>query len=470
MTTTLTTITTFCIYITLVICQNDFIGRKYSTINNISTIDHKSSSGFKTVISPSLVKYSGNPLFGQDKPWETRIDNGYPNVVYTSDAGNKTYQLWYDSFIPKDAGGEGTLYAQSTDGIKWIKPNLGLVKINNSANNNIMFANSGGVGIFKDIYTKNDSERYKAFGQLDGMHSNNKGGTAVSSDGLHWTDIRYLNLYNRWDCHNNMFYDIGYPVTVDKYFAITRGPDFPPRTVAISKSGVNNFWSSYTKADVVESGGNDNQTYSQITMEYYDIFLGLVMIYDSTSQNQRVYCELAWSPNMYDWYRVNPGDQLIPLSPLKPVTYDSYICFTAGYPVVVDGAVRLYYFGGNGPHSGARESFFAMANMRMDGFAGIMNEQKGEVANVNTFKLAVQGKYLCVTMDVVQGVDGSIDVVLENKNGFESGSVNKNVTNFALTWKNGNDLTSLIGQDVVIQFQLTDAILYTFQFANTTSC
>eukprot|EP00483_Globobulimina_turgida_P007360 UN07374 len=246
-----------------------------------------------------------------------------------------------------------------------------------------------------------------------------------------------------------MFYDNGWPTPVNKYFGITRGPDFPPRTVAISKSDVNNFASAYTKADVVESGGNDNQTYSQITFEYYDIFLGLVMLYDSTSSNQRVYCELSWSPNMYDWYRVNAGEQLIPLSPLKPVVYDSYICFTAGYPVVIDGTVRLYYFGGNGPHSGQRESFFAMATMRMDGFAGVMNKVQGQAATINSFKLPVEGKYLCITADVVKGVDGSIGALLKDQNGFTSNSVTKNVTNFALSWGNNQDLTSLMGQDVV---------------------
>ena len=46
-------------------------------------------------------------------------------------------------------------------------------------------------------------------------------------------------------------------------------------------------------------------------------YIGLVMIYDSTSDLQRVYCELSWSPNMYDWYRVNPGQEFIPLSPLE---------------------------------------------------------------------------------------------------------------------------------------------------------
>ena len=273
---------------------------------------HNENSGL--VLAPSLVKYAGNPLFGQDKPWEPRIDNGYPNVVYLPDNGDKTWQLWYDSFLSLQTSPwtEGTLYAQSADGIAWRKPDLGLVSFDGSSKNNIVFKNSGGVGVFRDIYTQNASERYKGFGVFPTID-----GTAVSADGLHWEGFRSLKyqLNNRWDTHNNMFYDSGYPSTVDKYFGVTRGAEFPPRTVAVIKSEVNDFHSKYTNATVVLSGGDDNQTYAQITFTFYDIFLGLVMIFDSTSPQGRVYCELSWSPNMYDWHRVNKGQQVLLHSP-----------------------------------------------------------------------------------------------------------------------------------------------------------
>ena len=30
----------------------------------------------------TVKKYSGNPLFGEDKPWEKRFDNLYANIIY----------------------------------------------------------------------------------------------------------------------------------------------------------------------------------------------------------------------------------------------------------------------------------------------------------------------------------------------------------------------------------------------------
>ena len=38
-----------------------------------------------------------NPLFTQDQPWEVRIDNGYPNVLYDEEA--RIYRCYYTLFI-----------------------------------------------------------------------------------------------------------------------------------------------------------------------------------------------------------------------------------------------------------------------------------------------------------------------------------------------------------------------------------
>ena len=40
---------------------------------------------------------ANNPLFTQDQPWEVRIDNGYPNVLYDERAG--LYRCYYTLFI-----------------------------------------------------------------------------------------------------------------------------------------------------------------------------------------------------------------------------------------------------------------------------------------------------------------------------------------------------------------------------------
>lgn len=42
-------------------------------------------------------KHSANPLFGEDKPWESRFDNVYANVIY--DQQEKIYKCWYNPYL-----------------------------------------------------------------------------------------------------------------------------------------------------------------------------------------------------------------------------------------------------------------------------------------------------------------------------------------------------------------------------------
>jgi hypothetical protein len=44
----------------------------------------------------TVVKHP-DTLFSEDKPWEPRFDNVYPNVIY--DADEKLYKCWYSPFI-----------------------------------------------------------------------------------------------------------------------------------------------------------------------------------------------------------------------------------------------------------------------------------------------------------------------------------------------------------------------------------
>jgi hypothetical protein len=72
--------------------------------------------------------------------------------------------------------------------------------------------------------------------------------------------------------------------------------------------------------------------------------------------------------------------------------------------------------GGNGPHSGARNSSFALATLRPDGFAGL-----GGHGTIQTRPVTVASARLVVTTDivgdggsVVVGVDGSTPPLLSS--------------------------------------------------------
>ena len=169
-----------------------------------------------TPVQAEVTKSQANPLFGQDKAWETRIDNGYPNVVYDEESaarGDGPWRLWYGNI---GVGGQYLLYANSSDGLRWDKPDLNRYNLQNrwgsdpsvarfGKNNNIVMF-GGGLGIYRDLHEKNTSLRYKISGGAPGGCYDATGdkaclvGTAGSPDGIRdWGDVQ-LHLQSGYVC------------------------------------------------------------------------------------------------------------------------------------------------------------------------------------------------------------------------------------------------------------------------------
>ncbi len=123
-----------------------------------------------------------------DKPWEGAFC-AYSTVLKD---GSK-YRLYYRG---KGAGGDGkgevTCYAESDDGLRWTKPNLGLHEIAGSTNNNVILTGSGITHNFSPFLDAKPgtpaTQRFKALGGLKdktggGLHA------LTSEDGIHWNDL-----------------------------------------------------------------------------------------------------------------------------------------------------------------------------------------------------------------------------------------------------------------------------------------
>ena len=120
----------------------------------------------------------------RDKPWEdsTMYD---PVVIQDGDR----YRMWYRANF--NSPPFYTAYAESKDGVRWIKPSLGLVEYRGSKENNIVWVGDhsqphGGPTVwcvFKDGNPKAlADERYKA----TGLAAGNGLQGLVSPDGIHW--------------------------------------------------------------------------------------------------------------------------------------------------------------------------------------------------------------------------------------------------------------------------------------------
>jgi hypothetical protein len=161
-------------------------------------------SGTRRVLHPP-VKHPRNPLITEDKPWELAI-------AWTSvhrDAKTGKYQLWYQAY----AGDRAKLkthectvaYAESDDGIRFTKPNLGLFDFNGDTNNNLVLIGSGvyghryGNSVVVDENERDPRRRYK-MAYYDWGHDERGravAGLAVafSPDGIRWTKHPKVPLY-----------------------------------------------------------------------------------------------------------------------------------------------------------------------------------------------------------------------------------------------------------------------------------
>jgi hypothetical protein len=189
-----------------------------------------SANGTLTPSIGTVQKHARNPLLVQDKAWEPRLDNAYPNVVHSPGDPNGDFRLWYGGFIACEDCAQGAgkhrvnawHYANSSDGLIWEKPELGIFDLSKCSRcsaaaraagtkNNVLMSPSDGMGILLDEQDSNSSRRFKAFGTgcfssgSDGCVS----GVGVSADGLHWTDPTAIAWPKpqRYDCHQNLVRD-----------------------------------------------------------------------------------------------------------------------------------------------------------------------------------------------------------------------------------------------------------------------
>ncbi len=142
-----------------------------------------------------------------DNPWEGPFC-GYCTVIFD---GEK-YRLYYRG-LP-EAGQDGstnetTCYAESKDGIHWIKPALDLFEVNGNSKNNVILADASPVthnfSPFLDKNPKaNPDQKYKALGGTE------KSGLIayVSADGIHWQKLQDAPVFKKgkFDSQNVSFW------------------------------------------------------------------------------------------------------------------------------------------------------------------------------------------------------------------------------------------------------------------------
>ncbi len=167
--------------------------------NRVLFLDHtyvETSQNTRLKLHPP--RKTGERLIESDRVWESATLNWFSVL-----RDGEKYRMWYECY---DIDGWPTAddtsfcYAESEDGVHWVKPSLGLFAYQGNADNNIIFREIGtdqhrsrvhGSCVFLDPHAAPDA-RYKCVsqGRFQGIGSNPYYVAGMTSpDGLHWTRL-----------------------------------------------------------------------------------------------------------------------------------------------------------------------------------------------------------------------------------------------------------------------------------------
>ncbi|MCL4692244.1 MAG: hypothetical protein KJ060_07015 [Candidatus Hydrogenedentes bacterium] len=426
-----------------------------------------------------------------DEPWEGNACN-YVTVFQDGDR----YRMYYkgDNLTVGEKLESHPLvacYAESTDGIHWVKPKLGLFDYEGSTENNIVW-NGPGSHDFAPFIDANPNcppeTKYKAV-----ANGNSDLVAFTSPDGIHWSPLQDGPIITdgAFDSNNIAFWD---PNT-QEYRAFIR--DFKDGVRDIKMATSNDFvtWTEPVWLDY--PGAPTEQLYTNNIIPYFrapQIYLGFPTRYvergwtDSTralpglenrtnrSKLQERY-GMAITDGLFMTSRdgrtfhrwsetfLRPGIQ-------RPDTWaygDNYQCWgVVTTKSALEGAPdELSIYATEGYWTGT-SSLLRRYTLRMDGFVSVHASMAG--GEIMTRPLVFEGKELA--LNFATSAAGSIrvevlDVGAEPIEGFtadDSTEIFGDELTRVVSWKNGNDLSALSGTPIRLRFVMNDADLYAFQF------
>lgn len=399
-----------------------------------------------------------------DKPWE-----GNTCAYYTIFQDGKKYRMYYrgshyNTATKKATHPEVTCYAESTDGIHWTKPDLGLYAFNGSKQNNIVW-NGIGTHCFAPFIDANPDcpadAKYKAISR--GRPRAKKGLYVFQSpDGIHWKLMSKTPVITigAFDSQNLAFRD---PVR-KLYVAYYRNFRNGKRDIMTCTSKDFLHWSKPQYIKI--SGGPREHLYTNAVRPYPrapHIKIGFPTRYLPKGSKVAPTFMLSHDGlNFYRWQQpvipnTAPKDRdgnrsnymtwgLLQL-PGKPAEYSVY-------------ATEAYY---TGPDSRVRRFTY-----RVDGFVSVQSGEKG--GELVTKPLTFTGRSLVLNFATKR--NGSLKVELQDAagkpiRGFAASDC-KPLTGDEIAGKvkfAGGDVGKLAGKTVRVRFVLNNADLYSMRFA-----
>jgi len=456
-----------------VIAEKQNITREMGVVKKVGVVCEPS---LESDFHPDFKKPAGSPV---------ALAFGYYTSVVRNNKDDK-FQMWY-------AGRIGVGYAESKDGIHWTKPMVG-----KDGKSNIVLSDMGFSCNLDPSLPWGHSEKYKGAGDV--KEEGCKVGISYSADGIHWN---YYNdgkavSYRAADTHNQLLWD---PIT-KTYRLLTRtdlggiGGTSEIRSVRIMVHTAGNDLQNHptawkTVADKIcvddprkeknrwgsprlQFNGMTNWIYEGVYFALMDVYTmdrsGLFDGYDYHTRHEEDFMDFYIGTSRdgvnFDKSWIHARKPLVPRGPAG--SFDKDGIKPPSQIITHNDEHWIYYAGMDERHySRGRHLNIGLAKLRLDGF--ICLEAKDTPGTVLTKRFRIEGNRLEVNVQASAGIIQTeiLDEHGEMVPGFSGKEAPeyRAVDSLRLTpvWKNGRDLSSLVGKVVQIRFRLRNAKLYAFQ-------
>ncbi len=308
--------------------------------------------------------------FSRDEPWEGMAAITGPYVYGTVFWEAGKLRMWYQLLNKGNHIG----YAESSDGIHWTKPRLGIIEINGNRDNNLVVSAfqpdvTGGVchnpSVVRRTGDVDPQRRYALYG-FDPQRG--QPSVAFSPDGLHWKYVvAKESLFTSSDVVN-----FSYDPYQSRYFATWKTRNRRGRAVGIAWSEDGLQWNKPFPGPVFTADDldpDDTQIYGMPVFAYQGLYIGLPWIYHAryfrfgeysveklheaqVDSPRTMDVQLAWSWDLVNWTRPPRREALIARG--KQSAWDAGMIVTARAPVIVSGELWFYYGGTDGVHDQPR--------------------------------------------------------------------------------------------------------------------
>lgn len=410
-----------------------------------------------------------------NKPWEG-LFSGYCTII----KDDNLYRAYYRGMKSlKDR--ELTCYAESKDGIHWIKPSLGLCDVDGSRNNNVILDLEPVTHNFSPFIDRNPDanpdQKYKALG------GSSKSGLIpyTSSDGIRWKSLTPNGVITKgaFDSQNVVFWS----ESENQYVCYLRIWARGFRTVGRSTS--NDF---ITWTEPVEMSYGDSpreQLYTQQTSPYYrapHIYVAIggrfmpgrqVM---TAEQAKALHVDPGYFKDCSDAFIMtsrggNVYDRTFMEAFIRPgIGMDNWVS-RSNYPalnVVQTSETEMSVYVNQ--DYAQPDAHLRRYSMRIDGFTSVSAPYSG--GEIITKPFTFTGAKLEINYST--SAAGEIRIEIQDKNGMplpgyalaDSKTIIGNEISRVVDWNTKKDVTELISQTVRLRIIMKDADLYSIKFSD----